>query len=177
MKKSLLPLIFLLVVNCGSSKTEKPIRIKTFKNKSVIVNYPSNWVRFGRTGIALFIPKKIQENTYQNEIEHVDVNRATLTIDIKDGIEKALNRYGNSIRKNEKLKNFRLIKLDSNPKFIYKMESLRVYDFTPGTYKREEYFYMKDGRLELYLYQMREDLFDFYHKDAMLIINSVEHKK
>ncbi len=177
MKKSLLPLIFLLIVNCGSSKTEKPIKIKTFENKNLSVNYPSNWVRFGRTGAALFIPKTIQKNTHENEIEHVDVNRITLSIDIKEGIEEILKHYANSTRENVKLKNFRLIKLESNPKFIYKIESLRVYNSKPGTYKREEYFYVKDGKLEFNLYQMREDLFDFYHDDAMLIINSVQHKK
>lgn len=165
------------MLNCGSSKTEKLIKIKTFKNEHYKVKYPNTWVRFGAIGSAHFMPKTIRKNTFENEIEHVGINKHIIEIDTKDDIEKILYQYGKTIRRNEKLKNFRLIKLDSDPRFIYKIESLITYSFISGVYKREEYFYIKNNKLGYFKYQMREDLFDVYHNDAMLIINSVEHKK
>ena len=177
MKKSLLPLVFLLIVNCGTSKTEKPIKIKIFKNNDVIVNYPNTWVMPGLKRNPYFMPKTIEKNTYQNEIEHVSIFKRSIPVNDSDDIEKILYHYGETINRNEKFKNFRLVKLQSSSKFIYKIESLITYNFISGNYKREEYFYLRNGELGYFKYQMREDLFDFYHDDAMLIINSVQHKK
>ena len=176
MKKLILAISFLIVLNCGSTKTEKPVKIKTFETEELTVSYPSSWIKTGGVGYIYFIPKIIKKSTFENEVENVSVNKHFIPINSSDEIERVLKKYANTKTRNELSKSFQLIKLTSSSKFIYKIESLITYNFTSETYKREEYFLKKSGKLEYFTYQMRETLFEKYHDDAMLIINSIQEK-
>lgn len=178
MKILYIPIIFFILFNCGSSNTEtnKSPRIKTFKNQSLIVNYPKSWIKFGGMDYVYFMPKEIRNTTFENEVENVSVNKNQIQIIDLNLIEEVLENYGNTLTRNELKKEFKLVKLNSQSKFIYKMESLVTYNFDETIYKRVEYFYVRNDSLKYYKYQMREDLFDSYLEDALFIINSVEHK-
>ncbi len=179
MKRLLLILSTLFLVNCGSSDlpTEKAAKIKTFKNKNIEAKYPKTWIKFGGLDYVYFMPKKVRDNNFENEVEHVSINKNNIQINSFNQIENVLNKHGNTLTRNQIKKSFELVKLNSQAKFIYKIESFITYNSSPNTYKRVEYFYQNQGMLKYFIYQMREELFDLYHEDALFIINSVHNKK
>nr|WP_321233902.1 hypothetical protein [uncultured Psychroserpens sp.] len=179
MKRLLLILSVMLLVNCGSSdaQTRKTVKIKTFKNEEIVVNYPKTWMEFGGLDHVYFIPKKIRNSTFENEVEHVSVNKNVIPLESTHQIEKVLDKYGSTLTRNQVRKSFELIKMHPDSKFIYKIESLITYRFSQNIYKRVEYFYSLEDRLEYFTYQMRDELYNQYLDDALFIINSVRSKK
>ena len=90
MKTLLLTLSCLLILNCGTSKTEKPVKIKSFQTDELTVSYPNTWVKFGGLGYIYLKPKLL----YQKEVEdgnYILLNKSTLQLkDFDNDIEKAL---------------------------------------------------------------------------------------
>ena len=170
-------IIAFILVSCGSSikSNENFHKVKTYKNEKLIVNYPNNWLKFGALGYIYFIPKEVNASTFENEVEHVSVNKNRILIGHIEQIENALKNHAETLSRNKITGKFEIIKLNSDSKFIYKIESSITYNFSQYIYKRVEYFYMNENNLEYFTYQMREELFNFYLEDALLIINSVQH--
>jgi hypothetical protein len=152
------------------------IKIKSYKGEGITVNYPKTWHKFGAIGHVYFIPKIIRRSTFENELEHVSVNKNVIVYDGKISIEKAITNYADILSRNEIDREYKISKIKNKSKFIYKAEYLIGYNFTQIKYKRVEYFFMNQNNLECYRYQMRKELFDKYHDDAMAIINSIEQR-
>jgi hypothetical protein len=177
MKKIFLTLLCLFSLNFSFSQIDKSVKIKTFKTEKLTVSYPKTWMKIGAQGYVFFQPKKLRKtNNKFNETEYVSVNMNDLKLQARDSIENVLKNHGNSFFRSHKTKSFKLIKLESSSKFIYKMVSIITYKTIPGVYKNEAYYFMNNGHLKFYYYQMRETLFEEYHDDAMLIINSIREK-
>ena len=174
MKTLLLTLSCLLILSCGTSKTEKPVKIKSFQTDELTVSYPNTWVKFGGLGYIYLKPKLL----YQKEVEdgnYILLNKSTLQLkDFDNDIEKALNNYAPILSRNQTEKYFTLIKIESDSIFVYKIVSTIKYNFRPDTFKRIEFCYKEKNVVKFYTYQMQEDLFNLYLEDAMLIINSVK---
>lgn len=176
MKYKIYVLLAFLFIGFGFSQAQK-IKTKTFKNEYLKAEYPKTWFKFGGIGHVYFIPKIIRKNTFENEVEHVSINKNIIPISKGDIIESILQNHCSVLKRNEIKKDFKIIELDSKSKFIYRVESLVIYKSMQETYKRIEYFFINDAdNLENYRYQMREDLFDKYYNEAMSIINSVEKR-
>lgn len=166
-------LVFFFV---GFTQAQK-IKTNSFKNDEIKVQYPKTWFKFGAIGHVYFIPKIIRKNTFENEVEHVSVNKNIIRLTKQDSIENVLKSYANVLTKNQIKKDFKIIQSESSSKFIYKIESLINYKSKHKTFKRIEYFFInEEDNLESYRYQMRDDLFDKYYEEAMLIINSIQKR-
>lgn len=170
---SLFSILFVLNFGFSQTKKEKKIRIKTIKTDSLIISYPKTWKKFGAIGHIFFTPKIIRRNTFENELEQVSVNKNFISLRSGESIEVTLNKYAETLNRFETKKNFKILKPSSNSKFIYKIESIITYSLNSDSYKKVEYFFKNGTKLESYSYQMREELFDLYFEDAMLIINSI----
>ncbi|MBT8245790.1 MAG: hypothetical protein HKP48_08010 [Winogradskyella sp.] len=166
--------LFLIIFSFSKAQNNKT---KIFKNKHLKVEYPKTWFKFGAIGYVYFIPKTIRKNTFENEVEHVSINKNIIPINNGENVENVLKNYSSVLMRNEIKKTFEIVKLESYSKFIYKITSSVIYNSIDEIYKRVEYFFInKDEALENYRYQMREGLFDKYYDDAMLIINSIEKR-
>ena len=157
-------------------KKDKNFKTKTFKTDSIQISYPKKWRKSGAHGYIFFRPKGINRNSYEDELEHVSVNKNFIPLHSKQNIEYLLNRYAEKIYRFEVNKSFKISKISNHEKFIYKIESKVDYSLSEDTYKKVEYFFLNGKRLESYRYQIRKELFDKYHDDAMAIINSIERR-
>lgn len=172
MKNGLSLFLVVLFVGFGYSQT----KLKAFKNSEISLKYPKTWQKFGAMGYVYIMPKIVKRNTFENEVEHVSVNKNVINYDGVQDVKEIISNYSNTLSRNEAEKKFKISKIEGNSKFIYKVEYLIRYNFTETVYKRLEVFFQNGNTLENYRYQMREDLFDKYYDDAMLIINSIEKR-
>jgi hypothetical protein len=103
MKKLLRALSFLVILNCGTSKTKKPVKIKTFQTDELTVNYPNIWVKFGGLGYIYLKTKLL----YKKEVEdgsYILLNKSAPQLeDFDNDIEKTLNNLANRLSRNEKV--------------------------------------------------------------------------
>lgn len=175
MKKILL--ITLLFLSFNSCKAQKnSIKLKTIDNNHFKLKYPNSWVKFGAFGHVNLTPKKIKKAFPEDEKNYISVNKNLIYAEKFVGIEKTLDVHGSNLFRSEKSKKHTLVKINNHSLYIYKIESTFQYLNDTNNYKRVEFFYTTNGRLDYIRFQMREDLFDNYFEEAMLIINSFEPK-
>ena len=175
MKKALqLIIVTLLISGCSSSKIGS--KLKTLNTKEFTVNYPNTWVKFGAYGYFYFTPKVIKKDSPEDELNNLSLNRNILNVEKSESIETAIANHGNTLRFHEKSRKGKLYKIKEESKFIYKTESTIEYNNFDGKYKSVEYFYLLNDEVNFITFQMKENIFDKYFNDAMIIINSFNPK-
>ncbi|WP_405574516.1 hypothetical protein [Winogradskyella sp. Asnod2-B02-A] len=161
---------------CASKKqnsTPKNPKIKTLKGVGFTVDYPNTWMEFGGMGYVNFAPKELKKQYPSKEGFSTSVNKYFLSVDGFENIEEALYHHGNTKRTPEKTKTFKITKINTHHKFLYKIDYTIIYKSDPETvFKCVEYFFKSKNKIEYIYYQMFEDLYDTYLKEAMVIINS-----
>jgi hypothetical protein len=182
-KLMLTSFIFILFLSgCGSNNNfstsnSNHFKLKSLRTEGLTMNYPNTWIKYGAHGYVFLAPKEFKKEYPENELNYISINKNIISIDDFDDIEINLNKHGNSLKSYEKTKNFKLIKIRGNTSFIYRMEYLVEYKFEEVRHKGVDFFFVSKGKLKFIKFQMREDLFDKYINEAMIIINSFNKKK
>lgn len=180
MKKIILiTLVSVFLSSCATQKSG--FELKTLDTNDFTISYPNTWIRFGYLDYVYLAPKNFKKEKLNLELNNLSINYKTINTHKFDDIESALISRSKDSKYYEKNKTSRLIKLDNNSKFIYKIESDFKSSFETKSldinYKRVEYFYVNSGSLEYVSFQAREKFFDSNINGAMIIINSLNPKK
>ena len=171
-----------LVNSCAVNSESKnltngKIKLKTINNKNFKLKHPKSWIKFGAVGYFYLAPKKFKKENPEDELNNIKVNNNIIYVDKFEGIEETLHSHCNTLRRGEKSKDYKVIKTKEDSKYLFKIESTIKYVGIKEKYKRVEYFYTINKKLDYVQFQMRESLFEIYIDEAMIIINSFEPKK
>ena len=174
--------VLLFIYGCGSnnklsSSNSNQFKLKSLRTEGFTIKYPNTWMRFGAHGYAYLTPIKLRKENLNIELHHISINKNIILIDDFNKIENILDKHGNSLKFHEKSKNFKLIKISGDDRFIYRIEYLIEFKLDKGIHKGVEYFFMSKGKLKYIQFQMREELFHKYINEAMIIINSLQLNK
>ncbi|WP_370226921.1 hypothetical protein [Mesoflavibacter sp.] len=172
--KKLIIIFCVIFFSCGTQNSQ--IKLKTIRHSHFKIQYPNTWVRFGGVGHINLTPKKLKDLNPEDELNNISVNKNPFYIEKFNGVENTLNEHGRTLRPREINKEYVLTKLPEGSKYIYKIESTIERQSFKEKFKRLEFFYVRDSKLDYIAFQMEEKLFDKYFDDAMLIINSFEPK-
>jgi len=172
--KKLIFIFCIVFFSCGTQSS--PIKLKTIKHRDFNAQYPNNWVSFGSMGYVFLRPKELKKTNPEDELNHISINKNPFYIEKFNGVENTLNEHGRTLRRGEIKKDYILTKLPEGSKFIYKIESTIERLSFKEKFKRLEFFYIRNSKLDYIEFHMEEKLFDIYFDDAMLIINSFEPK-
>jgi hypothetical protein len=170
--KSILTLFLIFFIN--SVHSQEYLNSKKYRHSEFTLNYPRTWKFEEFNGYVLFRPKEISalDKLGPNQ---VFVYPGEVSIN-KKNIEEALNAHASNIDRHEVEKKFKIIKLNNESKFIYKIEYEVLFEYNNDIYKQIEYLYKEGSKLKFYYYLMRKDLFDKYYDEAMFIINSIKKR-
>jgi len=168
--KKIIILSFIIFCSCASKKNTS--KLKTISNNHFEITYPKSWVKFGAMGYVYLTPKTLRKANPEDELNNISVSRNVLNVEKFIGLENTLKEHANTLRRNESNKESKIIKMEENSKFVYKIESLVEYKSEKNKYKRLEFFYIKNNRLDFIRFQMKEHYFGMYYNDALKIINS-----
>lgn len=172
--KKLIFIFCIIFFSCGTQNSQ--IKLKTIRHSDFNIQYLNTWTRFGGVGHINLTPKKLKNLNPKDELNNISVNKNRFYIEKFDGIENTLNEHGKTLRPREIKKEYVLTKLPEGSKYIYKIESTIERQSFKEKFKRLEFFYVRDSKLDYIEFHMEEKLFDKYFDDAMLIINSFEPK-
>ncbi|WP_336127484.1 hypothetical protein [Mesoflavibacter sp. CH_XMU1422-2] len=172
--KKLIIIFCIIFFSCGTQNSQ--IKLKTIKDSDFSVQYPNNWDRFGSMGYVFFRPKELRKIRPDFELNSISLSKNPFYIEKFNGVENTLNEHGRTLRRGEINKEYVLTKLPEGSKYIYKIESTIERQSFKEKFKRLEFFYVRDSKLDYIEFHMEEKLFDKYFDDAMLIINSFEPK-
>ncbi len=152
-------------------------KLKTINTKDFRINYPNSWVKSSPYVHIILAPKKLKELNPEDEFNNISLKKNVIYVDKYENIEKTLDTHCNTLIRGEAKKEYEILKLNEDPRFICKVDYDIVYEWTNETYRRIEYFYAVDGKLDYLRIQMRGDLFEEYKEDIQSIIKSFKLKK
>lgn len=154
----------------------KKVKIKTYKNKQIRLEYPNTWKLFRYNGNITLQPNLIKKTDYLGP-SYVYVFPGEIINKSNIKSEKELLKiHASRIIGHEENKNFSIIKLADNLKYSHRIDYIIKMDFSDINFKKVEYIYKQNNKLKYCFYLMREDFFKKYYNDAMSIINSIEKR-
>ncbi|WGD35836.1 hypothetical protein [Olleya sp. YS] len=151
MKKIFTVITLLIVFGCNTQKSG--FKLKTISNNHFNIQYPNSWVEFGSFGHFYLTPKAIRKLNNRDELNHISVTLNEIYAEKFTGIDSTLKAHGSTLRNVELHKEYKLLLMPDDSKYIYKIESEITYKSVKGKYKRIEFFIQKTQDLITYYFK------------------------
>lgn len=175
-------ILFLLLIVCpfNNCKTKgdinNPTKIRLINTRDFKLEYPNSWMKTKPYDRIILTPKRLRAINSEDEFNNVSVIKNPIYAKNYEGIDKTLDLHCNTIIRGESSKNYKIFKLKDGSEFLCKVEYDVKYEFSEVNYKRVEYFYVINNKLDYLRVQMSEELYSQYKNDIQLIVDSFEIK-
>jgi len=175
MKKTIILLLFLISLGCGSYKkkkiepkiTEKKKKENYINSQDYIITLPSYWRAIFSHGYMNYTPTKIGENFHNNKVYILSPKlNESLTL------KKFVKKHTKKENRKENISSQTMVKEQSRFGEIY-IHNYKKYN---GLYKYKEIFLQHDGKFYMFKYSSESSLFKIYLNDVNSIFKSLKFK-